>query len=133
MDPRPDLPAAGPPWGRRFFRAVFVLYALFVAACVCLVFIDPPWRPSGGNIGAGWLGFFAAGAAGLPWNLAMFPLSTTCERLSITSSCDAMMGGSFFYVLSALGCVLNCWLLGALARWWSVPWRKTPATDQQKG
>jgi hypothetical protein len=110
---------------RLFFGGLFVAYLPFVAACAAVLVIDRPWAASGGNIGSGFLGFFAALAAGFPWSLSGFGLMLGCERFHLTSLCDSFLGDRTFVFISAIGCVLNLWILGALARWWRFnPWQK---------
>jgi hypothetical protein len=119
----PSPKPAGSRFRRIFFGAVFAVYALFVAACAALVMFDPPWGRHV-NIGEGFLGFFAALAAGFPWSLSGFAAMEGCERLRINSICDSFINQTF-YALCAVGAVINLWLLGALAKWWRfLPWRK---------
>ena len=78
-------------------KVAFGLYVAFVALCLAMMAIDPPWVTSSKNIGAGMLGGLASFAMGLPWDF-VFAYILGASRV----------GGTATYLfICAAGVVLN--------------------------
>lgn len=113
---------AGSRFRSTFFGTLFIVYTLFVAACILIVFYDPPWV-RGSNIGSGMIGLLAMFAAGFPWNLVLLSIFGGCSQ--ILGVCNNIItNDTVGFVVLGSGFIPNLWFLGACAGWWSfTPWR----------